>query len=166
MTDGGRIAIRRALESDVPLVLSLIRDLAEYEKLGGEVKATEEGLRNALFGPRPAAEALIASFEGVPAGFALFFQNFSTFAGRPGLYLEDIFVKPEFRGHGIGGRLMAHLARIAVERDYGRMEWAVLDWNETARRLYRRLGGRPLDDWTPYRLTGESLTALASTADE
>jgi GNAT superfamily N-acetyltransferase len=158
------IEIRPAVERDVPVLLGLIRDLAEYEKLAHQVEATEDGLHRALFGPRPAAEAIIAFAEGEPAGFALFFQNFSTFVGRPGLYLEDLFVRPAFRGRGIGTRLLATLARIAVERNYGRMEWTVLDWNELALGVYRRIGAVPLDDWTVHRLTGDALNRLAEQA--
>jgi GNAT superfamily N-acetyltransferase len=155
------IEIRTAGEADVPLILHFIRRLAEYERLAHEVVATEEGLREGLFGARPAAEVVIAEWEGAPAGFALFFHNFSTFLGRPGVYLEDLFVEPEHRGRGIGRALLAHLARLAVERGCGRLEWWVLDWNEDAIRFYRSLGAVPMDDWTVYRVTGDALTALA-----
>ena len=155
------IRLDRATEGDVPTVLQMIRDLAEYERMSDEVVATESGLREALFGPRPAAEVIIASVGRRAAGFALFFHNFSTFVGRQGLYLEDLFVKPEFRGRGLGKRLLAELARIAVERRCGRLEWAVLDWNEPAIGFYKRLGARPMHDWTVFRLAGEELKRLA-----
>ena len=159
------IRIRSAIEADVPLVLALIRELAEYEKLSHEVAVTQDDLRRALFGLRPAAEALIAELEPEragkmapdPAGFALFFQSFSTFLGKPGLYLEDLFVRPAMRRHGVGRALFAHLARLAVERGYGRFDWSVLDWNEPAIAFYRRMGAIPLSDWTVFRLTGDSL---------
>jgi GNAT superfamily N-acetyltransferase len=155
-------AIQPATERDIPLLLDLIKQLAAYEQLAHEVTATEAGLREALFGPRPAAEALIVRAGTEPVGFALFFQSFSTFLGRPGLYLEDLFVLPAWRGRGLGRQLLRELARIAVERGYGRMEWSVLDWNEVALRVYRSIGARPMDDWTVHRLTGETLRALAS----
>ena len=150
--------IRPATIADVPLVLAFIRDLATYEKLLADVVATEESLRLTLFGRQPAAHVVIAEVAGQPAGFALYFFNYSTFLARPGLYLEDLFVKPEFRGHGIGKALLLHLARIANERGCGRMEWAVLDWNEPAKGFYRRLGAVQLDDWRVMRLTGAALT--------
>ena len=150
-----------ATESDVPLILGLIQALAEYEKLADQVVATEEGLRNALFGAKPAAEVILAHVGEEPAGFALFFPTFSTFNGRPGLYLEDIFVKPEFRRRGVGRMLLARLARIAVERGGGRMEWSVLNWNEMALRVYRAAGARPMTEWTVYRLAGKDLESLA-----
>jgi GNAT superfamily N-acetyltransferase len=156
--------ITPATEQDVGLILHLIRELAEYEKLTHEVVATEVGLREALFGERAAAEVVIAYAGEEPAGFAVFFQSFSTFVGRPGLYLEDLFVVPKWRGHGLGRMLLAHLARIAVGRNYGRMEWSVLDWNELALNVYRRIGARPMDEWTVYRLTGDALRALADRA--
>jgi GNAT superfamily N-acetyltransferase len=155
------ITIRPATVQDVPLILQFIKALAEYEKLTHDVIATEPKLRGALFGPRPEAEVVIAFADGEPAGFALFFHNFSTFVGRHGLYLEDLFVKPEWRGHGIGKRLLIHLARLAVERECGRFEWSVLDWNEPAIGFYRSLGARPLDDWIVFRVTGEALHQLA-----
>ena len=151
-----------ATERDVPVILSLIKALAEYEQLADQVEATTADLRTALFGPRPAAEVLMAYAGDEPAGFALYFQSFSTFAGRPGLYLEDIFVKPEWRRRGLGQQLLARLARIAVERGYGRMEWSVLNWNETALRVYRAVGAKPLHDWTVYRLDGAALRDLAA----
>lgn len=158
--DGVRLAPAR--EEDVPVVLRLIAALGEYEKLSHEVTATEEPLREALFGPAPAAEVIIAwSDRDEPIGFALFFHNFSTFLARRGLYLEDLFVVPEWRGRGVGRRLLAHLARIAVERGCGRLEWAVLDWNEPAIGFYRRLGARVMDEWRICRLTGPELARLA-----
>jgi GNAT superfamily N-acetyltransferase len=151
-----------AVQSDVPLILELIKALAEYEKMADQVVTTEADLRAALFGPRPAAEVIIGYAGDEPAGFAMYFQTFSTFKGRPGLYLEDIFVKPEWRKHGLGTMLLARLARIAVERGYGRMEWSVLDWNEMALRVYRAIGARPMDEWTVYRLNGDPLRQLAA----
>ena len=162
---GGRDAtpcrIRPAVEADVPLVLALIRELAEYERLADQVTAAESDLREALFGPAPRAEAVIATVDGEAAGFALFFHNFSTFTGRPGLYLEDLYVRPAHRGRGVGRRLLVHLARLARGRGCSRFEWAVLDWNEPAIRSYRRVGASPMDDWTVYRLTGTALERLA-----
>lgn len=155
-------AIRFATEADVPLILQFIRALAEYEKLSQFVVATEEALRDSLFGARPAAEALLV-YEGIEAvGFALFFENFSTFNGRRGMYLEDLFVVPEARGRGYGKALLRALARIALERDYCRLDWAVLDWNEPAIQFYRRLGAIPLDEWTVNRLSGDALRRAAS----
>lgn len=153
--------VREASEKDVPLVLSLIRELAEYEKLSHEVVATEEGLRENLFGERRYAEVLISEHDGAPAGFALFFHNFSTFLGKPGIYLEDLYVRPEFRGAGIGKKLLAHLARLARERGCGRLEWWVLDWNEPSIGFYESLGATAMDDWTVYRLDGGPLDRLA-----
>ncbi len=153
--------IAPATAADVSLILRFIRELAEYEQLLPAVKATEERLRAALFGPRPAAEALIGYAGDEPAGFAVFFQSFSTFVGLPGLYLEDLYVTPRWRRHGLGRLLLSHLARIAVERGYGRMEWAVLDWNEPALAVYRQVGAQPMSEWTVHRLTGEALRALA-----
>ena len=156
------VRIVRATEMDVPLILQMIRDLAEYERMSDEVVATETGLRDALFGQRRDAEVLIVYADDRPAGFALFFHNFSTFLGRRGLYLEDLFVKPEFRGRGLGKRLLVELAGIAVERGCGRIEWAVLDWNEPAIGFYKRLGARPMDAWTVFRVTDEALARLAA----
>jgi GNAT superfamily N-acetyltransferase len=153
--------IRTARPEDVPIILQLIHDLATYERAPDEVTATEEQLNQVLFGPRPAAEVVLA-FEGdAPVGFAVFFHNFSTWLGRPGLYLEDLFVKPEERGKGYGRALLVHLARIARDRGCGRMEWAVLDWNETAIQFYRALGAKPLDEWTVFRLTRAEILHLA-----
>ena len=149
--------IRAAERGDTALILDLIRGLAEYEKLSHEVVATPELLEKWLFGERPVAEVLIAEWEGAPRGFALFFHNFSTFLGLPGFYLEDLFVQPEFRGRGIGKALLLRLARLAVERGYGRVEWSVLDWNEPAIQFYKSLGAKPMDEWTIFRLTGDSL---------
>jgi GNAT superfamily N-acetyltransferase len=149
--------IRPAAPADVPVVLELIRELASYEKLAKEVVATESDLAAALFGPRPSAEAVLAEVGDATAGFALFFQNFSTFLGRPGLYLEDLFVRPAFRRRGVGRALFAYLARLAVERGYGRFEWAVLDWNTPAVSFYRSLAALPMSEWTVFRLTGEDL---------
>jgi GNAT superfamily N-acetyltransferase len=146
------------------VILRCIRGLAEFERLGHEVQATEDDVRESLFGARPAAEVVIAWAGDEPAGFALFFHNYSTFVARRGLYLEDLFVLPEYRGQGLGRRLLAHLARVAVDRRCGRFEWAVLDWNENAIAVYRRIGAQPMDDWTVYRLTGEALTTLAREA--
>jgi len=158
--------IRNAVPADVPLIMELIRALADYEKLSDRVTATPELIERALFGPRPWAECLIAETDGVGAGLALFFHNFSTFIGKPGIYLEDLFVKPEFRGRGIGQSLLSRLAQIAIERDCSRMEWAVLDWNEPAIKFYRSLGAAPMDDWEIFRLTGEALAALATKTAE
>ncbi|WP_372017545.1 GNAT family N-acetyltransferase [Pseudoxanthomonas sp. 10H] len=155
------ILLRPAVAGDVPLVLDLVRELAIYERLADEAVATAADMHAALFGPRPAAEVVIAECDGTPAGFALFFVSFSTFLGKPGLYLEDLFVRPEHRGRGVGLRLMGHLARLATERGYGRFEWSVLDWNTPAIEFYRRLGARPMDGWTVQRLSGEALSALA-----
>lgn len=157
-----RIRVRPAIEADVSLILQLISDLAEYEKLSGEVRATESLLREHLFGPRPTAEALIAELDGQPAGFALFFHNFSTFLGRPGIYLEDLFVRPHARRCGIGKALLIELARLAVQRKCGRLEWAVLDWNEPAISFYKTLGAVPMDEWTIFRVTGDALLKLAA----
>lgn len=157
------IRIREAVEEDVGLVAVLIHQLAEYERLLDEVRMTEAGLRQALFGPRPYAEVAIAEDrDGQPLGFALFFHNFSTFLGRPGIYLEDLFVRPEHRGRGVGRALLRHLAALAVERGCGRLEWSVLDWNEPAIGFYERLGARANDGWTVYRLQGQALETLAS----
>jgi GNAT superfamily N-acetyltransferase len=157
-----RLRITPATERDVPLILRLIKDLAEYERMSNEVVATEEGLRATLFGPRPAAEVLIGYAGEEPAVFALFFHNFSTFVGKPGLYLEDLFVVPKFRGRGYGKALLARLAQIAIERNCGRFEWTVLDWNEPAIGFYRKLGAVPMEDWTIFRVSGDALETLAA----
>ncbi len=155
------IRIERATERDVPLILELIQGLAVYEKLAHEVTATEAGLRETLFGARPAADVIIAYAGDTPAGFALFFPNYSTFLGKPGLYLEDLFVRPEYRGQGLGLALMKRLAQIAVERGCGRFEWSVLDWNEPAIGFYKSLGAKLMDGWSIVRVNGEALTRLA-----
>ena len=154
--------ISPAQEADAALLLSLITELAKYEKLEDQVIATEATLRNSLFGPRPAAHALIARWGGEPAGFALYFHNFSTFLGRHGLYLEDLYVRPAFRGRAIGRALLTHLARLAVERGCGRFEWAVLDWNQDARDFYEALGAQANPAWVNYRIAGAALERLAN----
>ena len=151
-----------ARPDDAPVILALIRALGEYERLSHEVVATEEQLRAHLFSERPVAEVVLAYVDETVVGFALFFHNFSTFLGRPGLYLEDLFVVPEWRGRGIGKRLLVHLAELAVERGCGRMEWNVLDWNEPAIRFYERMGARIMKEWKLCRLTGESLSRVAA----
>ena len=156
------MTLRAATAADVPQIVAFIRALAEYERLLHEVVATEAGMRQALFGPRPYAEVVLAEDDGTPIGFALFFHTFSTFLGQPGLYLEDLFVVPEARGRGVGRALLAHLSQVAIERGCGRVEWAVLDWNAPAIRFYDSLGARPNSEWTVYRLTGEPLAALAA----
>lgn len=158
----GAVTIRFATADDVPLIHRLIRGLAEYERLADDVVATEADIRESLFGETPGAEVLIAEVSGDAAGFALFFHNYSTLLGRRGLYLEDLFVLPTHRGHGIGRALMARLARLATERNCGRFEWWVLDWNEPAIRFYESLGARAMSEWTVYRLTGDPLARLAS----
>jgi GNAT superfamily N-acetyltransferase len=160
--DASDVRIAPGTPADVPVILRLIRQLAEYEKLQHEVTATEHDIRDTLFGKRPAAEVLLAYAGDAPVGFAVFFQTFSTFLGKPGLYLEDLFVVPEWRRKGIGGRLLARLAALAVERGCGRFEWAVLDWNEPALRFYKSLGARTMDDWRICRLTGDALRRVAA----
>ena len=155
------IRIVPASERDLPLVHAFIRELAEYEQLLHEVRATDDALRLTLFGPAPAAEIVIAYDDAEPAGFALFFQSYSTFLAKPGLYLEDLFVRPASRKKGIGRKLLEHLAGLAIARGYGRLEWRVLDWNEPAIRFYRSIGAEPLADWTVFRVTGEALNTLA-----
>ena len=157
----GEITIRPATRSDLPRILAFIRELAVYEHLEHEVVASEAEVGAALFGPLPAAEVVFACLEGTPVGFALFFHNFSTFLGRPGIYLEDLYVLPEARGLGIGKRLLAWLARTALERGCARLDWAVLDWNEPSIGFYRSLGAVALDEWITYRLAGEALERLA-----
>jgi len=156
--------IREATEADVPLIMQFIRDLAVFEKLEDKVVANEAGLRQTLFGNPRFAEVVFASIDGMEAGFALFFHNYSTFLGAPGIYLEDLFVRPEFRGRGIGKALLAHLAKLAIERGCGRVEWAVLKWNTAAIDFYKSLGAVPMDDWFVYRLTGNALQQLATRA--
>jgi len=155
------IRIDPATVRDVPLILSLIKALAEYERLAQEVVATEADVRESLFGPRPHAEAVIARVGRQAAGFAVWFHTFSTFLSRRGLYLEDLFVLPAWRGRGIGRALMCHLAGVAIDRGCGRMEWAVLDWNDPAIGFYRSIGAQPMDEWTVYRLTGDALRQVA-----
>ena len=155
------ISIRPATPNDVPTVAFLIRALSQYEKLEHEVTMTEDRLRATMFGPRPYAEALLAEDDGKPVGFALFFHNYSTFLAQPGLYLEDLYVPESHRGKGIGKSLLVQLAKIAVERNCGRLEWAVLDWNVDAIGFYKKLGAKPNSEWTVYRLTGDSLNSLA-----
>jgi GNAT superfamily N-acetyltransferase len=154
-------SIRPATSADLPLIAQFIRDLAEYERLAHEVRFDEAVLGERLFGERPYAEVLIGEIDGAPKGFALFFHNFSTFEGRPGIYLEDLFVEPQARGSGLGKALLGHLARLAVERDCARLEWAVLDWNEPSIAFYKALGARAMDEWTIFRVDGKALTQLA-----
>ena len=154
--------IRESTIDDVPIILRLIRDLAEYERAPNDVVATEEGLREVLFGKRPSAEVVLALENDKPVGFAVFFHNFSTWLGQPGLYLEDLFVRPDARGKGYGRALLVHLAKIAAERGCGRMEWAVLDWNEPAIKFYRTLGAAPNEEWTIFRLTRDKIEKLAN----
>ena len=156
--------IRFARQEDVPSILSFIKDLAEFEKLSHEVVATEEKLKATLFGSRPVAEVLIAEWEGRPAGFALFFHSYSTFLAKPGIYLEDLFVRNEYRSRGIGEALLRHLASIAKERSCGRLEWSVLDWNERALKFYRGLGAQPMSEWTVQRMTEPVFTKLAASS--
>lgn len=156
------IRIISATEADTPVILEMIRGLAEYEKLAHIVSATEEQLRSTLFGARPAAEVLLANWNEEPVGFALFFPNYSTFLAQPGIYLEDLYVKPHARGKGAGLALLIELAGIAVERGCGRVEWAVLNWNEPSIRFYKKLGALALDEWTTYRLAGGALMKLAA----
>lgn len=153
--------IRQAFAADVPIIFQLIHDLATYERAPDEVTTTEEQLADVLFGEKPAAEVLLAFADSRPVGFAVFFQNFSTWLGRPGLYLEDLFVKPEVRGKGYGRALLVYLAKVARDRGCGRMEWAVLNWNEPAIEFYRKLGAKPMNEWTVYRLTGAEINHLA-----
>ncbi|MBC8326384.1 MAG: GNAT family N-acetyltransferase [Verrucomicrobia subdivision 3 bacterium] len=161
------LLIRPATAADVPLLLEFIRAIAEYEKLLDEVVATESSVHESLFGEdrRAAVEALIAEWGGEPAAFAVYFHNFSTFTGRAGLYLEDLFVKPEFRRHGIGQQLMVHLANIAVERNCPRFEWVALDWNQSASNFYETLGATPISEWRCFRINGEPLKKLAETVE-
>jgi GNAT superfamily N-acetyltransferase len=157
-------AISAATSADVPDILRLIKGIAEYERLSHEVVATEALLTESLFGARPVAETLIARTVGDSSavGFALYFSSYSTFLGGAGIYLEDLFVMPEWRGQGLGEALFRRVAQIAVERNAGRMEWSVLDWNEPALKFYRKLGAKPMNEWTVQRLTGEALRAVAS----
>jgi len=156
------VALRAAAPADVPTILRFVRELAIYEREPDAVKATEADLQRVLFGARPYAEAIIAEDSGAPLGFALFFHNFSTWEGKPGIYLEDLYVMPEARGRGVGKALLARLAALAVERDCARLEWSVLDWNAQAIAFYRALGAVAMDEWTVNRVTGDALKALAS----
>jgi GNAT superfamily N-acetyltransferase len=156
------LTLRAAIEADVPVIRELIEGLADYEQLRHECQATDDQLRASLFGARRYAEVVLAEWEGEVAGFALFFHNYSTFLARQGIYLEDLFVRPAHRGHGIGKALLAHLAQLAVARGCGRLEWSVLDWNVDAIGFYTKLGARPQDEWTVYRVAGDALTQLAS----
>lgn len=155
------LSIDVATRDDVPTILALVRELAEFEQLAHEVVATEQQVEQSMFGTRRVIECAIARVDGAVAGFALWFHNYSTFLGRAGIYLEDLYVRPQFRGSGIGRSLLVHLAGIAVERGCGRMEWAVLDWNRKAIDFYEALGAQPVDGWTVYRLTGETLQRVA-----
>jgi GNAT superfamily N-acetyltransferase len=161
-TSDPRITLRFATSDDVELILDFIKQLAQWGELGDQVVADEALLRQTLFGKRQVAEVVIAAYDDEPAGFALFFHSFSTFLGRPGIYVEDLFVIPELRGRGIGRVLLSYLARLAIERGCGRLEWWVLDWNEPAIRFYERLGAQAMDEWTVFRLTGATLDDLAS----
>ena len=156
------LSIRPAAPADLPLITEFIRDLAAYEKLSHEVRFDEAKLGEKLFGPRPYAEVVIGEIDGAPQGFALFFHNFSTFEGRPGIYLEDLFVRPEARGSGLGKALLAHLAQLCSTRDCARLEWSVLDWNAPSIGFYQRLGAKLMDEWTVMRVDGDALTKLAA----
>jgi GNAT superfamily N-acetyltransferase len=155
------LRIQAASERDIPLILSFIHKIAAYEKLSHQVTATEETLRASLFGPKPAAEVLLAYWQDTAAGYAVFFHNFSTFLGRSGIYLEDLFVEPELRAKGIGKALLAAVAKEAQQRDCGRLEWSVLDWNRPAIDFYLSLGARPMEEWTIFRMTGDAIDRLA-----
>jgi GNAT superfamily N-acetyltransferase len=157
--------LRFAEEADIEIILGLIRGLAAYERLSHEVTADVAALRRFLFGARPVAEVVIAEVGGAPVGFALFFHNFSTFLGLPGIYIEDLYIEPAWRGKGVGGALLSYVARLAKERGCGRLEWAVLDWNEPAICFYKNLGGRMLDDWRIFRVTGNALDTLSRKTD-
>ena len=160
------LEIRSATAEDIPVILSLIRELATYEREPNAVVATEDSLREVLFGSRPAAQVLLASANTEPAGFAVYFYNFSTWLARPGLYLEDLFVRPALRGKGYGRALLTRLAQIAQQRGCGRMEWAVLDWNDPAIQFYRKLGAEPMSEWTTFRLTSDGIAKLAGTRQD
>lgn len=159
------LTLRIAERADVPILLAFIRELADFERLSAEVAADEAALERGLFGPRPYAEAVIGRYDGIDSAFALFFHTFSTFLGQPGLYLEDLYVRPEARGRGIGRALLGYVGRVAVHRNCGRLELAVLHWNEPAIRLYRRLGVEPMNDWAVHRISGAALERLAELAD-
>jgi len=165
MYSRSELRLSTATPDDVGVLLSLIKELAAYERMSEEVVATEADIHRSLFSESPAAEALIARLGAETVGFALFFLTFSTFLGRPGLYLEDLYVRPESRGRGYGRQILAELAQIAVRRRCGRMEWSVLDWNELAIKSYRKVGAAPMNEWTTWRLSGRRLEALASQAD-
>jgi GNAT superfamily N-acetyltransferase len=156
------LSIRPAVATDLPLIAQFIRDLAEYERLAHEVRFDEAVLGDRLFGARPYAEVLIGEIDGAAQGFALFFHNFSTFEGKPGIYLEDLFVRPEARGSGLGKALLKALAALALERDCARLEWWVLDWNEPSIQFYKKLGARTMDEWTTFRVDGDALQELAT----
>ena len=156
------MTIRPATPDDVPLITSMVRELAEYEKLADQAVATEADFARELFGPSPKAHALIVEHEGQPAGFALYFYNFSTFLAKPGIYLEDVYIQPQHRGHGYGKAMLLHLARLAHQQGCGRFEWSVLDWNQPSIDFYKSLGAVPMDGWTIFRLTGEALETLAT----
>lgn len=161
MPKAGNLAVEPAVADDVPVIATLVRELAEFERLGHEVRIETSLLHAHLFGPRPYAEALMARVGGETVGFALYFHNYSTFAGRPGLYLEDLYIRPQHRGRGYGEAMLRHLAALAVARGCARFEWSVLDWNENAIAFYRKLGAVAMDDWTVYRVTGDALARLA-----
>jgi GNAT superfamily N-acetyltransferase len=165
MNSASSFRIEQATAADIPLVLALIRELAEFERLLPEARATEADLRETLFGDRPFAEVVVGRVGSEAAGFALFFHNYSTFLGKPGIYLEDLFVRPAHRGKGFGEQLLRHLAQLAVQRGCGRFEWSVLDWNQQAIDFYKKLGAQPLSDWTTFRVTGEVLQQLAGEAE-
>jgi GNAT superfamily N-acetyltransferase len=158
-----RIRIEPAHESHASLILYFVRQLAEYERLLDKVEADEERIRTSLFGPKPCAEALLAYFDDQPVGFAIFFQTYSTFLAKPGIYLEDVFVEQKYRGHGVGKALLVYLAKLALERGGARFEWSVLNWNEPSIQFYKALGAEPLDEWTQYRVSGDNLRKLAET---
>ena len=162
LTANDNFHIRPATPDDVSLILTFIKGLAEFEHLSEEVTATETGLRDSLFGANPAAEVSLAFVSGIPAGFAVYFHNYSTFLGQRGIYLEDIFITSEHRSNGLGKLLLTHVANIAVERECGRLEWSVLDWNENADRFYKGLGAKVMDDWRTFRMDGDALQKLAS----
>ena len=162
MADNNEILIRQALKEDVGLILSFIKELADYEKLSDAVTANEELLSKTLFGEESVTKSLLAFYDNKPAGFAIYFYNFSTFIGKPGLYLEDVYVKPELRGKGIGKQILIYLANIAKEKDCGRFEWSVLDWNEPSIKFYKNLGAKPMDEWTVFRLDKKGIENLAS----
>jgi GNAT superfamily N-acetyltransferase len=161
LTIASNFKIRPATENDVSTIYSLIKELAEYERLAHEVVATEDDIRRSIFGGHPFAEVLIGEYEDIPISYALFFYNFSTFNGKPGIYLEDLYVKPQYRSNGFGHRMLAHIARLAKEHNCGRFEWSVLDWNEPAIRTYDRLNAKPMKEWILYRLSGKALNKLA-----